>query len=200
MRGAGAGSTRWGFAVAALAALVLAVGAVGCGGDDEPSVATDSVADTTEVTLDEGAPTDTGGSTAMSVDACSLLGEDDLAAVFSDGAPEGDGNDYGGGFGDCRWESDAGFVSVTIVPALNFASDYVDQLNVGGPVESDALGDDAVSFPGIVGIGLAKSGGATVGFTKGDAGYLVAAQTGAEGGPDDLAKATTLAETVAGNV
>jgi hypothetical protein len=89
---------------------------------------------------------------------------------------------------------------VSIVPSANFASDYVDQLNVAGPVESEALGDAAVSFPGVVGIGLASGGGSTVGFTKGDAGYLVAARTGAEGGSDDLAKATTLAEALAGNV
>ena len=89
---------------------------------------------------------------------------------------------------------------VSIVPAANFASDYVDQLNVTGPVESEALGDDAVSFPGVVGIGLASGGGSTVGFTKGDAGYLVAARTGRKAVRTTLRRHTTLAEAVAGDV
>lgn len=87
---------------------------------------------------------------------------------------------------------------VSVVPAENFRSDYVDQLNLGPEVNSPVLGDEAVSFPGHVGIGQASRRGRTVAFTAGNVGVLVSARTGEDGAPDvDIASATQVAESIA---
>ena len=76
--------------------------------------------------------------------------------------------------------------------------DYVDQLVVAGPVESDVLGEDAVSFDGLVGIGRASAQGSSVAFSAGDVGVIVAVRTGEDGSPDaDRPLAIGVAEAIA---
>jgi len=129
-------------------------------------------------------------------DACTLLVEADLQTVFTAAIPTPKGRNLGLGFADCLWEDDATLVRVSQVPLANLKSDYVDQLNVGGPVAE--LGAEAVWFPGVVGIGLASGGGVTVGAPVKDGGLLVAVKTGNRGEADaDRAKATELAKRIA---
>lgn len=191
-------------AVAGLAAGALVLSA-GCASEEAPTSAT-TAPETASATVTGPAPelepatgTDTTGEGA--VDPCTLVPDETLADVFPTGAPEPDGTIYGAGFTDCIWDDapDA-FLAVSVVPETDFVSDFVDQLNLGDPVTSDALGPDAVSFPGTVGIGSASSGGATVGFVKDGTGALVAVRTGESGGPSDLGTATRIAEEVAGGL
>jgi uncharacterized protein DUF3558 len=190
-------------AVAGLAAGALVV-AAGCASEEAPTSAT-TAPETSSGTETGPAPelepatgTDT---TSEAVDPCALVSDETLADVFPAGAPEPDGTIYGAGFSDCTWDDapDA-FLAVSVVPGASFASDFVDQLNLGDPVTSDVLGPAAVSFLGTVGIGSASAGGATVGFVKDGTGALVAVRSGEEGGPGDLGTATTIAEEVAGGL
>ncbi|HEY8545727.1 MAG TPA: hypothetical protein VIL36_11790 [Acidimicrobiales bacterium] len=129
-------------------------------------------------------------------DTCELLDDAALATLFPDGVPEPAGTSMGEGFGECEWgeERDGTVVLVSTLPAGDFHTDYVDQLDVSAPVAG--LGDGAVSFPGFVGLGRGSAGGGSVGFTKDDRAALVAVRTG--GGPAaDAALATELAATVA---
>ena len=183
----------------ALGALVLSAG---CATEDATTSATtapDTLAATdTGPGPELGPATDTGGTVETAVDPCTLVSDDSLAEFFPAGAPEPEGTQYGAGVSDCTWdESPDAFLAVTLVPEADFTSDFVDQLNLGKPVDSDVLGPDAVSFPGTVGIGSGSSGGATVGFVKDGMGALVAVRSGDEGGPSDLATATSVAEEVA---
>ena len=191
-------------AVAGLAAGTLAL-TVGCAAEEAPTSAT-TAPETASATvtgpaseLEPATGTDTTGEAA--VDPCTLVSDETLAEVFPTGAPEPDGTIYGVGVSDCTWDDapDA-FLAVSVVPGEDFASDFVNQLNVGDPVTSDVLGPDAVSFTGTVGIGSASAGGATVGFVKDETGALVAVRSGEEGGPGDLGTATRIAEEVAGGL
>jgi hypothetical protein len=135
---------------------------------------------------------------AAADDPCALVSDAELGKVFASGAPEGKSRLFGPGDGECEWEGDDAYLSVSVVPASNYTSDFVDQLNVSGPVDSATLGGDAVSFPGVVGIGRAAPGGTSVGFSQGDTGVIVAVKTGADGNPAaDLALATKVAESIA---
>jgi hypothetical protein len=175
--------------------LVGVAALVACGDDDaaEPSAPEEPAA-----TL--ASPGIYGEPSASSVDACTLVGDEDLTAVFADGAPDGVPMDYGGGFTECEWSLDEDVVLVSVLPIENFASDYLDQLNVTGPVAAAELGDEAVSFPGVVGIGRAAGGGATVGFTNDATGVLVAVGTDDPDEAANLPLATDLAVVVAGNL
>jgi hypothetical protein len=134
------------------------------------------------------------------IDACALVEDTDLASVFPQGPPEPSLTDYGAGFSECEWEQGDALVLVSVVPVDNFGPDYVDQLNVTGPVDAEQLGNGAVAFPGVVGIGRASGGGTTVGFTTDANGVLVAVRSGADEGDADLPAATRLAIVVAENL
>ena len=176
--------------------LALALGLAACGSDD----ASDSTSLPAATDVMPPVPTETAAVPSSAADdPCALVEDSELATLFAAaGAPESESNVLGEGFGECVWEGDNAHLSVSIVPEENFQSDFVDQLNVSGPVESAALGDTAVSFPGVVGIGRAEGGGTSVGFSKDDTGVIVAVRTGTEGNPGaDLALATKVAESIA---
>jgi hypothetical protein len=135
------------------------------------------------------------GSAPAPVAVCSLLTDAELVPIFPTGAPPSHGNNYGEGFADCAWDDGTAEVLVSVMPRTNLETDYVEQFVVTGKAEAPGLGDEAVRFPGVVGIGKASSGGGSVGFTKGERGVIVAVRTA-----DDavaLEQAITLAMTVA---
>ncbi len=179
------------------AGLVLVAGALAACGDDD-GAAEPSVPEGPAATL-VGAGR-YGEPAESLVDACALVGDEDVAAVFAGEAPEAAPTDYGEGFAECEWATDDAVVLVSLLPIENFASDYLEQLNVTGSVEAAALGDDAVSFPGVVGIGQASGGGATVGFTSDATGVLVGVRTGDGDESANLPLATDLAVVVAENL
>lgn len=177
-----------GVAGVALVMVLVALGAAcsdggGAAGDgDPPAEAADSA--------------ERGGSRDSQGDACELLDDAALEPLFPDGVPDPAGTSMGEGFAECEWgeESDGPVVLVSTLPAGDFRTDYVDQLDVSAPVAG--LGDGAVSFPGFVGLGRGSAGGGTVGFTRADRAALVAVRTG--GGPSaDAAQASDLASAVA---
>jgi hypothetical protein len=67
-------------------------------------------------------------------------------------------------------------VRLSVVPPENLQSDYIDQLVIRDGVVG--LGAGSVTFPGMVGIGVAKSGGITAAFIAADTGVLLAVKTG----------------------
>jgi hypothetical protein len=173
----------------ALVAVLAAVGA-GCsdGGGDGAGDG-DAPAETS-------AFAERGGSRDSQGDTCGLLDDTALEPLFPDGVPDPAGTSMGEGFAECEWgeESDGPVVLVSTLPAGDFRTDYVDQLDVSAPVAG--LGDGAVSFPGFVGLGRGSAGGGSVGFTQGDRAALVAVRTG--GAPTaDAGRAADLASTVA---
>jgi len=127
-------------------------------------------------------------------DACGLLDDAALRKLFPDDVPEPSGTSLGTGFAECEWSSDGSMVLVSTLPADDFRSDYAEQLTVSAPVKG--LGDQAMSFPGLVGVGRGSADGGSVGFTSGDDAAIVAVR--ATGDPTkDAAEATTLAKAVA---
>jgi len=172
----------------AIAAAALALAAAGC--SDDSTSGPESAASP----LPTGS-TDTGA--AASGDPCTVVPDSAVATVFTGTRPEVDVNNLTGGFATCTWEDSEATLLVSVFPAANLQTDYKDQLNMTGPVQSSVFAD-GVSFPGTVGIGKANAKGTTVGFTTGDKGYLVAVRTGAEGHPKkDLPLATGIAEAIA---
>lgn len=173
-----------------LAVLLLA----GCAGGDpepEPTEPAESVApdepddDTTDALTDDLADDDAGGP-------CDLVSFPSLGAVFGTAIPEPEANDYGAGFAECVWEDGDKQLRISVVPAANLQTDYIDQLN-----SQQMAGFDAgVGFPGIVGIGHASSDGWTVGFENGDDGVLIGVNTA--GASDNDAVALELAQEVLG--
>ncbi len=190
--------------ILAMAAMSMASLAA-CGGDDGASVddaeVTAVAGETTTTDADgdgEAIDSDDDEAAGGAADPCALVSEELLASVFSDVDIDVDDNNLGAGFAECTWEAGDSELVVSIVPAANYQSDYIDQLNVGAPIDSAVLGPEAVEFPGLVGIGRASSKGSTVGFTAGDLGALVAVRTGEDGAPDtDLPLAVDIAEVVA---
>ena len=129
-------------------------------------------------------------------EACGLLDDASLAKVFTHKVPDPSGTSMGTGFAECEWSASGGspLVLVSMLPAADFRSDYVKQLTVSAPVEG--LGDGAVSFPGLVGIGRGSADGGSVGFTTDDHAAIVAVQL--TGDPTkDAAEAEALAKVVA---
>ena len=156
----------------ALAAAALLGG--GCGDDDDPGPAGRGPS-----------PEDPGTRrVANQGGACELLDDEALAAVFPDGVPDPMGTSMGTGFAECEWgrSREGTVVLLSLLPAVDFQSDYVDQLAVTTPVAG--VGDSAVRFPGFVGIGRGSAGGGSVGFTKGDRAVLVAVRTGGDPSAD----------------
>lgn len=184
---------RW--TALALAGILMAA-LTACGGDDDGGdEAVDPPEEVATTTGGDGGDDDADGSAG---DPCSLVPDALLSAVFPSGDAEADGNDHGAGFAECTWAAGETELVVSIVPAESYQSDYLDQLNVGPPIESAVLGDGAVGFPGLVGIGRVSADGSTVGFTSGDLGVLVAVRTGADGAPaTDLPLAISIAEAIA---
>src|SRR5688572_6413625 len=133
--------------VAALAVAVMLCTA--CGTPSAPSTSTASPS-SSQAGETSAAPS------GPAADACTLLTEEDLRSVFAAAIPQPQRRITGGGFADCFWASDAARVQVSLVPLPNLASDYVDQLNVGGTLPE--LAPAAVWFPGVVGIGMASGG------------------------------------------
>mgnify|MGYP000397647783 FL=1 len=81
------------------------------------------------------------------------------------------------GFAECVWQDPAGqLVRLSVVPPENLQADYIDQLTARDGVTG--LGAGSVTFPGTVGIGVAKRGGVTAAFTAADTGLLLAVKTG----------------------
>jgi hypothetical protein len=159
-------SIRW------VCALLVVVAA--CGGDDEPEAVGK---------LDE--EPDQGVT-------CELLDDADLAGVFAE-VPEPSGTSLGAGFAECSWAADGVEVLVSVLPADDFKADYVAQLNVTSPVTE--LGDEAVSFPGFVGVGRGSAGGGSVGFVAGKEAAIVAVRSGDDPAAD-AATAVELGRTV----
>jgi hypothetical protein len=135
-----------------------------------------------------------------SIEVCGLLSDADLSPMFPTGAPPADTDDYGEGISDCSWDDGKAKVLVTVMPASNLRTDYVEQLNVTGTATGPGLGEDAVYFPGFVGLGKASSGGSSVGFTKGERGVIVAVRTADANDTAALQHATAIAVLVAGRV
>ncbi len=128
-------------------------------------------------------------------DACALLDDASLDPLFTDKVPDPSGTSMGRGFAECEWaaKDDGPVVLVSILPAADFRSDYVKQLTVTAPVAG--IGDGAVSFPGLVGIGRGSADGGSIGFTSGKNAAIVAVRS--TGIPaKDAAQATMLAKVV----
>jgi hypothetical protein len=141
---------------------------------------------------DQSTKVEPAGKTSQG-DACGLLDDSALAKLFPDGVPDPSGTSFGTGFAECEWSGDGSMVLVSTLPADDFRSDYVEQLTVTAPVKG--LGDQAVSFPGLVGIGRGSADGGSVGFTFGDDAAIVAVRS--TGDPTkDAAEATTLAKAI----
>jgi hypothetical protein len=172
----------------AIAAAALVLAAAGCGSDDTGGA--DSAAAPTGAS-----GTDTGATASSGP--CAVVPDSAVATVFTGVRPELDAKDLTKGFATCTWTDANSELIVSIVPKKNLQSDYKDQLNVSGPVQSSVFAD-GVSFPGTVAIGKANAKGTTVGFTSGDSGYLVAVRTGKDGDPkNDLPLATGVADQIA---
>lgn len=174
-----------GGALVALVALALA----GCG-----TTTTETPAPTGPAAASSTPAAASSSPAGVAFDACKLVDDAGVTAVFGAAAPEGKAKSYGAGFSECVWQGSGKLtLRVSLVPFANLAKDYADKLNKLGPVAE--LGTEAVAFPGVVGIGHATSGGATVGFKSGDNGVLVAVRT--EAGQDkDLATATSIAKSI----
>lgn len=153
--------------------LLLLVLVAACGADDDAG-GDGSKLDTSPAADEEPEPGD----------ACELLNDDDLAELFPDGAPEPSGTAIGSGFAECGWgdDDDKAQVLVSLLPADDFRSDYLEQLNVTAPVSE--LGDQAVTFPGFVGIGRGSANGGSVGFVSGDAAVIVAVRSSGDPATD----------------
>jgi hypothetical protein len=184
---------------AALVALVAGTGVAGCsddgaGGDGAGPGAGDKVpaVEGEELRADPGSQGDT----------CTLLDDDALAPLFPDGVPDPSGTSMGEGFAECEWgrESEGPVVLLSTLPAADFRSDYVEQLDVTAPVDGvEGVEGSAVSFPGFVGIGRGSAGGGSVGFAKGEEAVLVAVRS--SGRPtEDADLASDLAAVVAGRL
>jgi hypothetical protein len=142
---------------------------------------------------DQSTKVEPAGKTSQG-DACGLLDDAALAKLFPDKVPDPSGTSLGTGFAECEWSSNGSTVLVSTLPADDFRSDYIEQLTVSAPVKG--LGDEAVSFPGLVGVGRGSADGGSVGFTSGDDAAIVAVRS--TGDPTkDAAEATTLAKGVA---
>jgi hypothetical protein len=131
--------------------------------------------------------------------ACALLDDAALDHLFPGDVPEPSGSSMGEGFAECEWaaKGDGPLVLVSKLPAADFRNDYLKQLTVTAPVAG--VGDRAVSFPGLVGIGRGSAGGGSVGFTSGDTAVIVAVR--ATGNPTrDAAQATALAKQIERNL
>jgi hypothetical protein len=127
-------------------------------------------------------------------DACALLDDAALDPLFPGDIPKPSGTSMGDGFAECEWAAkDGPLVLVSKLPAADFRSDYVKQLNVTAPVAG--VGDGAVSFPGLVGIGRGSADGGSVGFTSGDTAVIVAVRATGNA-TKDATKATMLAKIV----
>jgi hypothetical protein len=163
---------------ATVAATLMALTACGGSGSPDPAAA-DSPPATPPAPVTPVAPTGSPGLAGEPDfnDPCSLLTQPELATVFNDGVPEPESNSYGAGFAECVWEDSAEqVVRLSVVPPENLQSDYVDQLVI--LEDTVALGEGSVAFPGVVGIGHARSGGVTGGFTAAESGVLLAVKTG----------------------
>ena len=169
---------RWPSVVATLVILALVAG---CADSKHRSAR-----DTTKVDL---------GNRQSQGAACALLDDASLDPLFPGDVPDPSGTSMGKGFAECEWAArdDGPVVLVSILPATDFRSDYVKQLTVTAPVAG--IGDGAVSFPGLVGIGRGSADGGSVGFTSGNAAAIVAVRS--TGTPaKDAAQATMLAKVV----
>ena len=124
--------------------------------------------------------------------ACDLLSFQSLGKVFGAAMPEPEATDYGAGFSECVWEDGDKQLRISVVPASNLQTDYIDQLNTQQMAGFDA----GVGFPGMVGIGHLSSDGATVGFTHGDSGVLIGVNTA--GASNNGTIAVELAQEVVG--
>jgi hypothetical protein len=130
-----------------------------------------------------------GGAAAPAAanDSCTIVSDDDLAAVFGAAVPTPTGTDYGAGFAECEWDAAGTTVLVSILPAADFTEDYLN-----GEHESVASLEHGTALPDFVGIGRVMSGG-TVAQLAGDRAYLVAVATPDENVESALAAAETLA-------
>ncbi len=180
-------------ALPVLAVLLIA----GCtGGDSEPeqtpieSIVPDEPDDDAAESDDDADLAD--DLAAEGASACDLISFQSLGKVFGVAMPEPEANEYGAGFSECVWEDGDKQLRISVVPAANLQTDYVDQLNT----QQMAGFDEGIGFPGMVGIGHASSGGTTVGFTHGDDGVLIGVNTA--GASNDGTIAVELAQEVLG--
>lgn len=171
----------------ALVAALAALGSAACS-DDGGEASGDDPAEAV-ATAERGGNRDSQG------DTCELLDDAHLEPLFPDGVPDPSGTSMGAGIAECEWgrEGEGPMVLVSTLPAADFRSDYVDQLDVSAPVAG--LGEGAVSFPGFVGLGRGSAGGGSVGFVVGERAVLVAVRTG-EAPSADAARASNLASAV----
>ena len=168
---------------------VLATLGVACSDDESAGDGDGSAAD------DATASAERGGSRDSQGDTCELLDDTHLESLFPDGVPDPSGTSMGAGIAECEWgrEGEGPVVLVSTLPAADFRTDYVDQLDVSAPVAG--LGE-GVSFPGFVGLGRGSAGGGSVGFVVGERAVLVAVRTG-EAPSADAARASGWASAVA---
>ena len=121
-------------------------------------------------------------------EACTVIGDTDLAALLGATVPAPTGSDFGEGFAECEWEAGGTTVLVSILPATEFTEDYLN-----GQHEPVGALEQGTSLPDFVGIGRLSSGGGTVAQVTGDRAILVAVQTPDESTDTALAAAETLA-------
>lgn len=179
--------------IALLAVVSCALTACGETADTANSKA--SSAPTSQVASPSAVPS--ASASISAIDVCSLVDRPQVLEVFSAGAPVPVGKNYGVGFAECKWESDSAKLRISVLPPEDLKADYINKLNVSGKVP--ALGAEAVSFPGLLGIGYASARGASVGFIVGTTGVLVAVQAGSDV-KANLDRATALGQHVSAKI
>lgn len=130
-----------------------------------------------------------GGAAAPSAnDSCTVIADADLAVLFGATVPAPTGSDLGGGFAECEWDAAGTTVLVSILPATEFAEDYLN----GQHEAVDGL-EQGTALPDFVGIGRVQTDGGTVAQVDGERAYLVAVMTPDASVDTALAAAETLA-------
>lgn len=165
-----------------MALLLLTLGLAACGSDDDdgPGGADDGGAEASAPD-DDDADDDDGAS----IDACSLLSEDEVADVL--GAPATSGPGTGPGASVCTWSDDAGrTITISVGSPRTAPGNEFDPARVNGLGTAEEVASLGGAF--YVGIG-------TVAFASGDRLHMVQVATGATA-EEDRAAAEELAPLV----
>jgi hypothetical protein len=160
-----------------IAVLVAALSA-GCGaGDPAPGPSPETAA-----SAPSSPAAQSSGSTSDLTEPCRLLHEDEISKALGT-AVAGKPKSYGSGFSECLWEGTGdNTIRLSVMPTADLKSDYIGKLNKIGTVP--ALGENGTAFPGVLGIGHTSRGGASVGFTNNQHGFILAVRTGTDQAKD----------------
>ncbi len=164
-----------------IAALAATSFLAGCGGDKvatEPAGAP-GVNSTSAAT---GAATEPAAPSADVSNPCTLLTEAEVTKIIGS-VPAPVPKSYGAGFSECLWKgANNTTIRLSVMPSSDLEEDYIAKLNKIGT--APALGEKGTVFPGVLGIGHASAGGASVGFISGPHGILLAVRSGADQSTD----------------